>query len=471
MRPLPILTATAVGIILVLLVLQRDAVVEFAAQFGADPEAEMIETGAEIDAEATPDVEDVAEEAASPEDEPGDETEAPVVAEAEMPAEAPVEDEAPVLVAAETGSAGEDGTGEDDDRIAVVARQSVAAIVDNAVLLRGRTEASRMVEVRAETSGQVVSEPIPAGTMVTEGQPLCEIDPGTREVALAEAQAALAGARAGLPEAEAREAEARARLTEAMIEQNAAARLNEGGFASETRVASADAVVAAAEAAIESAASGVEAALSAIQSAEAAVARAELELERLVIETPFDGVIETDTAELGALLQTGAVCATIFQLDPILLVAFVPEARVDQIEVGAQAGGQLSTGERVQGEVTFIARSSDPETRTFRVEVEVRNPDLAIRDGQTADILVATEGQVAHVLPASVLTLNDAGTLGVRAVGEGDITQFLPVTMLRDTPEGVVLGGLPDEVAVIVVGQEYVSAGVPIAPSYEELTQ
>jgi multidrug efflux system membrane fusion protein len=42
---------------------------------------------------------------------------------------------------------------------------------------------------------------------------------------------------------------------------------------------------------------------------------------------------------------------------------------------------------------------------------------------------------------------------------------------LRDTPTGVWLTGLADTAEVIVIGQEYVSDGVPVRPSYQELGQ
>ena len=41
--------------------------------------------------------------------------------------------------------------------------RSTAQAIDNAVLLRGRTEAARQVDVRAETSGLVSSEPLRKG--------------------------------------------------------------------------------------------------------------------------------------------------------------------------------------------------------------------------------------------------------------------------------------------------------------------
>jgi membrane fusion protein, multidrug efflux system len=356
-------------------------------------------------------------------------------------------------------------------RISVVVTPSVAQEIDNAVLARGQTSAARQVEVRAETTGLVVSEPLRRGAYVTAGQLLCSLDPGTRAAQLAEAEARLDEARARLPESEARLAEAQARLREADINDRAASRLSEGGFASETRVAGAQAGVEAARAAVESARAGLTSAASGIRSAEAAVQAAESEITKLSITAPFDGLLETDTAELGALLQPGSPCATVIQLDPIKLVGFVSEIDVEKVEVGAMAGARLITGQQVAGRVTFLSRSADPLTRTFRVEVTVPNADLAIRDGQTAEIIIAAEGRRAHLLPASALTLDDDGQLGVRIVDSESRAQFVRVVLLRDVPEGVWLSGLPDEATVILVGQEFVTDGVPVTPVVREVQQ
>ncbi|RMA41377.1 efflux RND transporter periplasmic adaptor subunit [Rhodophyticola porphyridii] len=419
MRIFPIVTAVIVCAVLYLVILERDRLIGFAGAFTGDDGA-------------TAEMQEVAETDAPPEQE---------------------------LTA--------DGM----HVVHVVARRSEATIAENAVLLRGRTEALRQVNVQSETSGLIISPPIRAGAFVEEGQLLCEIDRGTRGAALEEAEARLAEARSRLPEARARVAEARAGLTAAEIDDNAASRLSESGFGSETRAASTAAARSAAEAAIQSAEAGVETALSGIRSAEAGVERARQELTRLEIRAPFEGLLESDTAELGSLMQPGTLCATVIQLDPIKLVGFVPEAQVNRVEVGAAAGARLATGEEVQGEVIFLSRSADPQTRTFRVEIEVANADLAIRDGQTADIMISTAGLPAHLLPTSSLTLNDAGTLGVRIVTEDNRAQFVPVTMLRDTARGVLLTGLPDQATVITVGQEFVTDGVPVDVTYEELTQ
>ncbi len=359
----------------------------------------------------------------------------------------------------------------DAPTIGVEVLRSQAMQIDNAVILRGQTAAAREVEVRAETSATVISEPLRRGKFVQAGDLLCKLDPGTRESTVAEARARLGEAKSRVPETKARLAEAQAMLTEAKINLNAAEKLSEGGYASDTRLASAQAAMRSAEAGIATATSGLETSKTGIESAAAAVAAAEREIARLEIRAPFEGLLESDTAELGSLMQPGSLCATVIQLDPIKLVGYVPETDVDRIKVGALARAELATGAWVQGEVVFLSRSADPATRTFEVEIDVANPDLTIRDGQTASIAIAAEGAMAHRLPQSALTLNNQGQLGVRLVDADDIVDFQPVKLLRDDVDGVWVSGLADAADIIVVGQDFVVRGVRVTPTYRETAQ
>ncbi|MGX0976595.1 multidrug efflux system membrane fusion protein [Roseovarius sp. MBR-51] len=370
-----------------------------------------------------------------------------------------------------TPSASDDGASTEPDIMRVVAVRSVGRDVDSAVVVRGRTEADRTVELRAETSGLVINDPRRKGTMVEQGDLLCRLDPAAREATLAEARAHLLEAQSRVPESEARANEARAQLEEAQINANAAENLVQDGFASQTRVAATRAAVSSAQAAVQSATSGLEAARAGIESARAAVAAAEQEIERLTISAPFAGVLDTDTAEIGSLLQPGALCATVLQLDPITLVGFVSEMQVARVEMDAPATARMASGREVEGLVTFVSRSADDTTRTFRIEVKVPNPDISLRDGETAEIMIGAEGRIAHLLPQSALTLNDEGTLGLRIVDTENRAQFKAVSLLRDSPSGVWVTGLPDEADVIIIGQEYVTDGVLVEPVYQELGQ
>lgn len=353
--------------------------------------------------------------------------------------------------------------------ISVVVVKSTAKTIDSAVILRGETAAARSVEVRSETSGQVVNEPLRKGKTISQGQILCSLDPGTRQASLADAVAGLAEARARVPETRAKLDEAKARLTEAKINFNAATKLSEGGYASETRVASAKAAVRAAEAGIASATAGFDTTRSKIQSAEASVAIAKKEIDRISLKAPFAGILETDTAELGTLLQPGALCAKIIQLNPIKFVGFAPETELNRIVKGSAATAKIINGKEIQGKVTFISRSADQTTRTFRVEIEADNTDLLISKGQTSEILIASDGTQAHLLPQSALTLNDDGALGVRTVDEASKVAFFKTDIIRDTVKGVWLTGLPEETNVIIIGQEYVTDGVKVQQVFQEV--
>ncbi len=357
------------------------------------------------------------------------------------------------------------------DSIGVVVYRSTAREIGSAVQLRGQTTANRQVEVLAETTSTVVSEPKRKGAFVEAGDLLCELDPGTRPASLAEALAGKLEAESRIPEAEARLEEAHALVAEAAINLKAANRLSESGFGSETRRISSEAAMSSADAGVKSAEAGLEATQAGIEAATAAVAAANREMDRLTIEAPFKGLLESDTAELGSLMQPGSLCATVIQLDPIKLVGFVPETEVNRIIVGSMAQAQLVTGLQVEGRVTFLSRSADETTRTFEVEITVPNPELLIRDGQTANIQISAEGVKAHLLPQSALTLNNEGQLGVRTVGTGNVVDFAAIHLLRDSNEGVWVGGLPETADVIVVGQEFVTRGVTVAPTYQEFTQ
>ncbi|MEM1073254.1 MAG: efflux RND transporter periplasmic adaptor subunit [Pseudomonadota bacterium] len=374
----------------------------------------------------------------------------------------------------ESASAGPVGSerSEPSSAVKVVVETSTAQTIDTAVSLRGETRAARQVDVKSETSATVISEPLRKGASVTAGQALCTLDEGARDTALTQAKAELDEAKSRVPEARANLDGAEAQLAEARILQNASSKLSEGGFASTTRVANADAYVATSLAAVESARAGLQSAQAGIEAAQATVDSAEREMERLVITAPFSGLLESDTAELGALLQPGELCATVIQLDPIKLVAFVPETEVARVKIGAPAQARLVTGEDdITGRVIFLSRSADETTRTFRVEIEVENTNRSISDGQTAEIMISGQGVEAHLLAQSSLTLNDDGVLGIRAIDESSNVLFYPVRLLRDTPSGVWVDGLPETVDVIVLGQEYVIAGVTVAPTYRELGQ
>ncbi|MEM9780896.1 MAG: efflux RND transporter periplasmic adaptor subunit [Pseudomonadota bacterium] len=311
------------------------------------------------------------------------------------------------------------GAGRGTGPVRVMTMLSRAEPTTAEMRLRGRTKPNREVVVRAETDGLIASAPLRAGALVEDGDILCRLAVGAREAELRKAEAAVEQAR---------------------IQSEAANRLSAQGFAAETTRAERQAL---------------------FEDAKASLDAMMLDIQRLEIRAPFSGRLETDTAELGALLNRGDDCATLVDLSVVKVIAFASERQVDKLSPGQAAEVRLAGGTVLPGTIGFVAATADEATRTFQVEAELKNADGRLRGGMTAEIRVETSTGRAHRLPQSALTLDAQGRLGVRLVEDGKAL-FAPVDVVNDTEDAAFVSGLPETARVIVVGQEFVRDGRPV---------
>ena len=177
------------------------------------------------------------------------------------------------------------------------------------------------------------------------------------------------------------------------------------------------------------------------------------------VKAPFDGYLETFSVKEGDYLNTGAVCATIIDPDPMRLIGEISEKEINFVKVGAKAVAELISGKKVEGVVSFVSTSANKGTRTFRVEIDVKNSDRSIRDGVSAQIAIEGDTILAHKISPSILMLGEAGELGIRTVNEDDQVEFKKIEILEDSMEGIWITGLPKNTRIITVGQEYVFQG------------
>ena len=292
------------------------------------------------------------------------------------------------------------------------------------LVLRGRTESKRVVEVKAEISGTVVSRPVERGMQVARGDLLCEVAVDDREVAVTEAEAALENAK---------------------IEHEGSLKLKEQGLLSQIGIASSGARQ---------------------EAARAQLHRQKLNLERTRITAPFSGVVEDLHMNAGDYAVPGAPCVTLIELDPMLVRADVTEAEVESLGLGDRVSGRTSVGRELEGAVTFIGKQSDPVTRTYPVEVTVENSDYSIRSGLTVNVRIGLGEVRAHQVSPALFALGDTGEIGLRILDESNKVLFQNVRIIEDGPEGVWVTGLPDTAHLITVGQEFVSAGETVEPIY-----
>ena len=183
-----------------------------------------------------------------------------------------------------------------------------------------------------------------------------------------------------------------------------------------------------------------------------------VELNRTEVKAPFSGFIE-QIVKPGNFLERGQVCATIIQLDPITLIAGVPEYDINKVRIGQNVLVELVTGQKIKGKLTFVSKSASPDTRTFIVESQIENLNGKIKDGLTAEISIEIDKVMAHKISPSILLLNDEGKLGIRVVNKNKYAKFNEIIILEDSEEGLWVTGIPEKVEIIIQGQGFVEDG------------
>ena len=208
---------------------------------------------------------------------------------------------------------------------------------------------------------------------------------------------------------------------------------------------------------------------SARDAAAAELERARAAVDRLELKAPFTGIVDTVEVELGEWVQTGAPVATILALNPIVVQAEVSEVDLGSVTKGAKAVVRLVNGTDLEGTVRLIAREASAQTRTFPVEIELANPDLEIPSGMTAEVLLSATPVRAVLVPRSVITLAETGELGIRVVGSDNVAGFAAVSIIDDTPDGLVVPGVPEDKRIIVAGQDLVRNGETVEVAKTEV--
>ncbi|NBC47761.1 MAG: efflux RND transporter periplasmic adaptor subunit [Gammaproteobacteria bacterium] len=311
---------------------------------------------------------------------------------------------------------------EPERRMSVLVTESQASRIDREIVVQGELEPERRVTLRAETEGQVIGLPVEKGALVEAGELLVELAEDDRPEQLARAEAEVAARR---------------------LELTASEKLGSQGMQARTQIKSTQAALA---------------------TAEAELARLRVDLDRLQIRAPFGGVVETREVELGSLLQRGDPVLELVDNSRLKAVGHVPQQSASALQLGQAVVVKLLDGSRAEGKLTYVARVADPQTRSFRVEAEIPNPDRALGSGVSAELSIKVGEESGHFVSPAVLTLDDQGRIGVRTVDTDDRVHFHPISLVRTQIDGVWVSGLPMTARIITQGQGFVTEGERVDP-------
>ena len=291
-----------------------------------------------------------------------------------------------------------------------------------AIRISGQTDAEKRVTLATRVMGVIDRLPVKQGERVNRGDLVMSLDASDKEAALRMSESI---------------------VTQRQAEADAAERLVKGGNAPKLQADQARAALATAQSQLEG---------------------AKAELAQYEIYAPYNGLIDRVPVQRGSTILAGAEVATLINLDPLLAIGEVSERDLKFLKIGNDADIKLVDGTVVKGTLRYISRDASPATRTFRIEVAIPNENKELPAGMTAEITLLAHPADAVVLPRSVVTLNDKGDLGIRAVDKDNKVVFFPIDLVDDTEKGLVLAGIPADARVIVAGQDLVTDGDVVKP-------
>lgn len=137
--------------------------------------------------------------------------------------------------------------------------------------------------------------------------------------------------------------------------------------------------------------------------AEGSALEAETMLGYARVTAPFDGVVSRKFADVGDLASPGRPLVEIEDPKALRLEADIPEALIGHVQQGAKLAIRISTvKEALDGLVSEISPAADPNSRTFRVKLEL--PDApGLRLGLFGRVAIPLGETTLPRVPASAL--------------------------------------------------------------------
>ncbi|HOY33706.1 MAG TPA: efflux RND transporter periplasmic adaptor subunit [Piscinibacter sp.] len=321
--------------------------------------------------------------------------------------------------------------------------------------LPGRTEASRIAQVRARVAGIVQRQLFREGSDVKAGQPLFRLDDAPYRATLASAQAALARA-----EANVMQTRAQAERYKPLAEANAISQQEYIAAQAAFKQAEAD-----------------------VASAKAAMQTAQINVGYAAVASPIAGRIGRALVTEGALVGQGEATqlAVVQQIDPLYVNFTQPAGEVMRLRAAIASGAYTSAGSAgsvavtvlledgsvypLRGKLLFSDLSVDPSSNQITLRAEVPNPKGALLPGLYVRVRLE-QAQVPSgiLLPQQAVQRGSAGDTVMVVGADGKVAARPVKVSLGQGRQWVVLDGLAAGEQVVVEGFQKIRPNAVVKP-------
>jgi RND family efflux transporter MFP subunit len=192
------------------------------------------------------------------------------------------------------------------------------------------------------------------------------------------------------------------------------------------------------------------------------------------IVAPFPGVITARGIDPGDHVSADSTARELFHLmrtDILRVFVDVPQVSVTDIQVGQRVVVYRREDplKPFSGKVTRTADALDPVTRTLRTEVQVANPDNALRPGMSLQVKFVFRNEQRAILAPSAAVATSAGAPRVAVLDDHNRVHYRTVQLGRDHGTEVeVFVGLSAGDTIVVRPGDDMPEGTVVDPVHQQ---
>ena len=353
------------------------------------------------------------------------------------------------------------------NEVIVETKISSASNIDQFISIQGQTKENRSIDLKSQTTGNIIKKNFERGQLVNSEEVLIEISIEDRFELLNSFEKDLERINKELLINDEKRDNLMSKVSEQIklfeIEYQSVKKLVDKGLSSQSKLNLASFNLAEANSNLKDIQLDYQTQLTNLESQlaniESKIKNIKLDIKNTKIISPFMGIVESSNVELGTYVRPGDPIVKIVDLNPIKIQGYVSETDVNKIKLGSIAKLRISNNLKKDGVITFISPVAETNTRTFELTIEADNQDLLFKSGLTTSITIDVNAVEAHKISPSILTLKDDGSVGIKILDDKNKVVFFPVQKVKDTIDGMWVTGLPNNANIIVTGQEYVTEG------------
>ena len=182
---------------------------------------------------------------------------------------------------------------------------------------------------------------------------------------------------------------------------------------------------------------------------------AKLEMEHAAVRAPIGGTIAERHVKAGNMVRANDAAFTIVDFNPLWAIMHVPERELDKLRVGQPATLRLDAmpDASFDGTVTLISPVVDPETGTFRVVVEVRDPSRTAKPGMFGRVRVQYDQREGALLIPKAAVVEEDDASSVFVIRDTVAQRRAVTTGYTSGTQVEILDGLTEGEQVVVSGQ------------------